>query len=112
LHKLLSKQKCQVKSPRIIKQQEGIHSNADASYCLLRVCVLCSFNAALNKPGVTPDQAEKIVALSWKFDRFDVIFYGQLSHIYAREGDIDGVLSVAQRAKEGMSYLCFFYTKY
>jgi len=60
-----------------------------------------TFNKALNKEDVTPEQGEKIIDLAWKFDYFDPIFYSQLAHIYARNRDIQGVLSVAERAVQG-----------
>eukprot|EP00026_Physarum_polycephalum_P013852 Phypoly_transcript_14304.p1 GENE.Phypoly_transcript_14304~~Phypoly_transcript_14304.p1 ORF type:complete len:263 (+),score=58.16 Phypoly_transcript_14304:175-963(+) len=58
------------------------------------------FNDMLNIRKLTIEQAEKLIALAKKQDQFELHMYGQLMHVYSRNGNVDGVRSVAKQYEE------------
>jgi len=58
------------------------------------------FNDMLNIKRLTIAQAEKLVTLAKQQDQFELHMYGQLMHVYSRNGNVDGVRAVAKQYEE------------
>lgn len=56
----------------------------------------------LSSPYITPQQAEEVLEIAMESNKMIPLFFSQVSHLYARRGDTDGVLGVAARATQGI----------